>query len=92
MKHPGLQNAFFGIHNPEIFSKVLDQFKQHSSCSFCETRVDLATHRTLVQLCSRILGGMHPGSTLSFELAALVVSVARTRPARAFKSLLFAEN
>ena len=28
---------------------------------------------------------MHPGSTLSFELAAQVVSVARTRPARAFR-------
>ena len=63
-----------------------------SSCSCYSKRVDLATHKTLVQPPSRIQGAIHPGLTLSFELAALVVSVARTRPARSFKSLLFAEN
>ena len=56
----------------------------HSSCSCCEPRTDLATHRTLVQVPSRIQGAMHPATTLSFQLAALVVSVGRTRPANSF--------
>ena len=57
----------------------------------CETRVDLATHSTPIQLPSRIQGAMHRASTLSSELAALGVSVGRTCPARRLKSLLFSE-
>ena len=71
VKHPRLKNALLGIRTPEYFpeeSLVLDRFKQQFSCY--EKCVELATHRTLVQLPSRIQGAMHPGSTLSFELAA----------------------
>ena len=52
----------------------------------CETRVDLATDRTPIQLPNRIQGGMHPASTFSSELvAALAVSLGRTRPAPRWK-------
>ena len=95
-----LKSALFGIRNPEnIPEGPWSSIVSNSSCScyekrvdLCDKRVDLATHRTLVQLPRRIQGAMHPGSTLSFEFAALVVSLARTRPARALNPLLFAEN
>ena len=93
MNNPHLQNTFFDVENPQIFpAGPRSSIDPNSSCDCCETRVDLATHRTLVQLPSRIRGVMHRASTLSSELAAPVLSVGRTRPARRSKSLLFTEN
>ena len=39
-----------------------------SSSSCCEKRVDVATHRTPIQLPSRIQGARHPASTFSTKL------------------------
>ena len=70
-----LENSFSDIQNPEIFPEgPRSSIDSNSSCSCCETRVHLATHRTPIQLPSRIQGGMHPASILPFELAAVVVS------------------
>ena len=94
MKHPHLKNAFFDVRNPEIFRRgPRSSIDSNSSCSFRENRVDVATRRTTIQPPSRIQATMHPASTSSVELAA-VVCVGRTRPARIsrLKFLLFAEN
>ena len=105
-----LENAFFVIKKPRNISpRTLGprfSIDSNSSCSRCEKRTDLASHKTPCKPqdtrhpCSYsyragFLGDMHPASTLlSFELAALliVVYVGRTRPARGFKFLLFAEK
>ena len=93
MKHPRLNNAF-STNKPDIFPEgpPPSSIDLNSSCSCCETRVDLANHRIPIQLPSRVQGAMHPASTLSFELADLVVSVGGTPLACTLKSLLFAEN
>ena len=90
---PSLKNAFFDILNIKIFPEgPRSSIDSNSRCSCCETRVDLAIHTTPIQLPSRIQGATRPASTLSFELAAVVVSVGRTGPARRLCSLLFVEN
>ena len=71
-----LENRIFRTYKtPKYFrtSSVHSRIDSNISCSCCETRVVLATHRAPIRLPSRIQGAMHHPSTLSFELAAVVV-------------------
>ena len=100
MNYPRLANAFFDIlvgDSRSISPRALGPRSiQTAVVVAVKKRVNLATHRTLVQLPSRIQGGMHPASTFSIELSALVLvaCVGSTRPARRLKAplVLFADN
>ena len=92
VKDPRLKNALVDKRNLEIFTRGTSAIDSNSSRSFRDKRVDFSTNKAPIQLPSRILGGIHPASTSSIELAALVVSAGTTRPVRRLKSLLLAES
>ena len=88
-----LEKRFFRHKKPRNISPMAVSPRSIQTAVVVAVKSVLALQPTgFIQLASRIQEAMHPVSTFSFGLDALVVSVGRTRLARRSKPPFFAEN